>query len=238
MASASRGFAWIGLVMLATAACGGGSGGSSVGSTSEAVSAEVTPDEPENFALVSPGIYRGGHPDAGGLDYLQSLGITTIIDLEIDDLIEATASEIDAEVSGATALGMNDIREPMSAFELALSSSFDAKIDQILAILADPTQKPVYVHCAHGQDRTGLVIGLERVFNEGWTPAAAWDEMLARGFHAEFLGLSDYFFRKTGWTPSGLGEVDAGTEDAGVDAGNPGGGSTEADGGEGSDAGA
>jgi tyrosine-protein phosphatase SIW14 len=184
----------------------------------------ATPDEPANFYLVKTGIYRGGHPDAGGLVYLKNLGVTTIIDLEIGDLIEATPEEIDAEIKGATALGLNDIREPMSAFELALSSSFDDRINQILAILADPSQKPVYVHCAHGQDRTGLVIGLERVFNEGWTPAAAWNEMLERGFHVGFLGLSTYFFRKTGWNPTdstGSGTIEAGVDegigDAGVD---------------------
>jgi tyrosine-protein phosphatase SIW14 len=188
-------------------------------SADESTSVSATPDQPANFYLVSPGIYRGGHPDAGGLQYLKNLGVTTIIDLEIGDLIEATPAEIDAEIQGATALGINDIREPMSAFELALSSSFDDRINQILAILADPTQKPVYVHCKHGQDRTGLVIGLERVFNEGWTPAAAWNEMLERGFHVGFLGLSTYYFRKTGWNPIDppTGSPDSGVADAGSD---------------------
>jgi hypothetical protein len=43
--------------------------------------------------------------------------------------------------------------------------------------------------------------GLERVINEGWTPANAWNEMLAHGFHTGFLGLDTYFFRKTNWSP-------------------------------------
>jgi protein tyrosine/serine phosphatase len=194
-------------VAVAALALGCSSGGR-VGST--AASADTTLDTPLNFATVTTGIYRGGHPDEGGLLYLQSLGVTTIIDLEIGDFIEATPSEIDTEIQEATALGLNDIREPMSAFELALSSSFDDKVTAALAILADPSQKPVYVHCAHGQDRTGLIIGMERVFNEGWTPAAAWQEMLAHGFHVGFLGLDDYFFRKTGWNPLDGSGGDAG----------------------------
>ena len=56
-----------------------------------------------------------------------------------------------------------------------------------------------YVHCAHGQDRTGLVIGLERVIDEGWTPKAAHDEMLKLGFHPLFEGLNHYFEEKTGF---------------------------------------
>jgi tyrosine-protein phosphatase SIW14 len=198
-------FAFVGV--LALAACG-----SAPASESTTAAASVAaPDQPPNFYLVKTGIYRGGHPDAGGLQYLKNLGITTIIDLEIGDFIEATPWSIAEEIAGATALGINDIREPMSAFELAVSSSFDDEINRILAILADPSQKPVYVHCAHGQDRTGLVIGLERVFNEGWTPAAAWNEMLSYGFHEEFLGLDGYFFRKTGWNPlDGSGDAGAG----------------------------
>jgi tyrosine-protein phosphatase SIW14 len=200
--------ATIALLMFA-GACGGKS------ATESGTSADTAADQPPNFADVTTGIYRGGHPDAGGLLYLQqNFGVTTIIDLEIGDFIEATPSSIDAEISGATALGINDIREPISAFSLGLSSSFDQKITAALGILADPSQKPVYVHCAHGQDRTGLVIGLERVFNEGWAPAAAWQEMLAHGFHVGFLGLDDYFFRKTGWNP-----VSGGGSNAGADAG-------------------
>jgi tyrosine-protein phosphatase SIW14 len=221
-----------GSILLLAVACSSAPG-LGTNSANDTNSASVTPDEPANFFLVSPGIYRGGHPDAGGLEYLKNLGVTTIIDLEIGDFIEATPAEIDSEIAGATALGINDIREPMSAFELALSSRFDSEINQILAILANPAQKPVYVHCRHGQDRTGLVIGLERVFNEGWTPSAAWNEMLAHGFHVGFLGLSDYFFRKTGWNPTdGSGSsADSGTGGPGASDGGPG----TADGGVGED---
>jgi protein tyrosine/serine phosphatase len=215
----------LGASILLAIACGSSPSWNSNSADDSVAANSATPDEPANFYLVSSGIYRGGHPDAGGLVYLQNLGVTTIIDLEIGDLIEATPAEIDAEIQGATALGIHDIREPMSAFELALSSSFDNRIDQILAILADPSQKPVYVHCKHGQDRTGLVIGLERVINEGWTPAAAWNEMLEHGFHVGFLGLSTYFFRKTGWNPLDTSSTDSGVEEAGSpvseDAGAP-----------------
>jgi hypothetical protein len=44
--------------------------------------------------------------------------------------------------------------------------------------------------------------------------------MLARGFHVEFLGLSDYFFRKTGWNPldSNAGATETPSDDAGTSA--------------------
>lgn len=152
-----------------------------------------------NFVKVRDGLYRGGHPDAEGLDHLKELGVKTIIDLEIGDFIEARPADIDTELAQAQARGIRIVREPMAAYTPAISNAFDAKIEEALAILKDPAQGPVYVHCLHGQDRTGLVIGLERVFVEGWDPADAYAEMLARGFHTYYLGLNHYFENKTGF---------------------------------------
>lgn len=153
-----------------------------------------------NFVEVRPGLYRGGHPDAEGLDYLKGLGVRRIVNLEVGDLIEAWPWDISKELSEAKARDIAELRYPMSAFESAVSDRFDANMDEIIAVLASATvDDPVYVHCKHGQDRTGLVIGLERVFDEGWDPAQAYDEMAARGFHTGFLGLDEYFERKTGW---------------------------------------
>jgi hypothetical protein len=45
------------------------------------------------------------------------------------------------------------------------------------------------VHCTHGQDRTGYVIGVHRVLHDGWTKYAAFKEMQANHFHTELQGL-------------------------------------------------
>lgn len=39
----------------------------------------------------------------------------------------------------------------------------------------------VVAHCTHGRDRTGCVIGAFRVIFQGWTVAAAWEEMKVFG---------------------------------------------------------
>lgn len=49
------------------------------------------------------------------------------------------------------------------------------------------------VHCTHGQDRTGDVVGEYRVDDDGWTKDAAYREMLAHHFHWELHGLHEHW---------------------------------------------
>lgn len=197
----------MGLVVAALVACVGcastAADESETESTSEAAFSEqapVKPEAPANFLKVRDGLYRGGHPSTAGIAYLKSIGVKRIVDLEIADFIEAKPSDIDQELRDAKAAGIEEFRHPMSAFEPAVSPEFDKDQTAITALLATATANdPIYVHCKHGQDRTGLVIGLERVFDEEWTPQAAHDEMVKIGFHTFFAGLEEYFERKTGW---------------------------------------
>jgi protein tyrosine/serine phosphatase len=65
------------------------------------------------------------------------------------------------------------------------------EVDRALEVVLDASKRPVLVHCAHGEERTGAVIAAYRVVAEGWDPAAAEKEALDLGFGfddlAEFL---------------------------------------------------
>jgi tyrosine-protein phosphatase SIW14 len=180
-----------GFLIASLLACGGHRPPSPAGAATIDATAPIA-----NFAHVREGLLRGGHPDHDGLEYLQRLGVKTILDLEIGDLIEATPAEIHEEEQTAKEMGFHFVRQPLSAFQPFVS---DAEMNRVLRILGDADQAPVYVHCKHGQDRTGLVVGLERVFNEGWGPGKAYAEMRALGFHPAFFGLTNYFKWKTGY---------------------------------------
>ncbi|MDB4943566.1 MAG: Protein tyrosine/serine phosphatase [Labilithrix sp.] len=182
------------------AACAGDDGATAPDAVDEAPVTSAA--RPANFAQVKPGLYRGGRPDAASLDYLKSIGVKRIVNLEVGDFIEAAPWTITKELDLASARGLVEVRYPMSAFEPALSSRFDDNMDQLLALLATATPTDaIYVHCKHGQDRTGLVIGLERVEGETWSPAKAHQEMVDDGFHTAFLGLEEYFERRTHYDP-------------------------------------
>lgn len=59
-------------------------------------------------------------------------------------------------------------------------------------LLAGATPDDVWlVHCTHGQDRTGYVIGRHRVLHDGWTKRKAYEEMLTYHFHPELHGIHE-----------------------------------------------
>lgn len=122
-----------------------------------------------NIGRVSPEIYRGAQPLKEGYAVLKKLGIKTVVNLR------STHSE-KKEVEAA---GMKSIEVPMSMLK-----DVDVKvINNIIDIMADPDNQPVYVHCKLGQDRTGIVIAAYRMKIEGWPLKDAEAEMQAFGFN-------------------------------------------------------
>ena len=148
-------------------------------------------DPATDFHVVSPGIYRGGRLDRAGVDRLARIGIRTIINLENDD------DAIGHERAWAQADAIAQISSPMSG----AWTPDDRQVDRLLATLADPSRRPIYVHCMKGMDRTGIVIALHRVINEGWSPAAAERERDALGFNRWLVLLDRYFERKASSRP-------------------------------------
>jgi tyrosine-protein phosphatase SIW14 len=136
---------------------------------------------------VSDGIYRGKRPDLATLQKLVDMGVQYDIDLEDDQ------TAIDNETQMAAQVGLTFISHPMSGFW----SPDDGEVNQILADIS--ANQPVFVHCQHGQDRTGLIIALYRVFYEGWAAKDAYKEMIDMGFHKALFLLNHYFEEKTGY---------------------------------------
>lgn len=142
------------------------------------------------FAKVTEVIYRGGQPESIK-DYHQllNIGIRTIINLraEVDGIGESKISEELGLLYHHIGIGGSDyIKMPSRN-----------KIEKISAILIHPKSQPVFIHCQHGRDRTGLLIGLYRVHQEGWSPKKAYEEMEAFGFRAVLVGLTAYFWKDT-----------------------------------------
>jgi protein tyrosine/serine phosphatase len=142
------------------------------------------------FSQVSDSLFRGGRPQQNDLAQVQSrYGVSTVVD------IENNVQAIRQERGFAAQLQMEFISEPMD-WETRPS---DDQVNAILDLLKHSNGGPVFIHCTHGEDRTGLIVGLYRVEVQGWTPEQAYSEMLQMGFHTKFKALDDYFRARTGY---------------------------------------
>jgi tyrosine-protein phosphatase SIW14 len=130
----------------------------------------------DNFGQVSPAYYRGAQPQ--GRDYadLAALGVRTVIDLQAD------GDNFD-EPQRVEATGMKFYRIPMTT-HVAPTPQQLALFRQIVN---DPANQPVYVHCAGGRHRTGVMTAVYRMERDGWTADQAFNEMKRYKFGLDFL---------------------------------------------------
>jgi tyrosine-protein phosphatase SIW14 len=145
-------------------------------------SATPLPGLPINFGVVEEGkIYRGAQPAPGDLAQLQKrFGIRTILKLNPADL--------EGEGAEAAALRLHLIYIPLGASSVGRPRSCPG-VERAYAALRDPTNWPVYVHCTHGRDRTGFLVGLFREREERWDFARVREE-LARYGHTGLIRLA------------------------------------------------
>lgn len=129
----------------------------------------------DNFGRVDAGYYRGAQPV--GRDYrdLAALGVKTVIDLQMDGL---ASEKLQVEQAG-----MTFYRIPMSTHEAPTPD----QIDQFLRLVADSASQPVYVHCAGGRHRTGVMTAVYRMEKDGWSADRAFAEMKRYKFGLDFL---------------------------------------------------
>ena len=107
--------------------------------------------------------------------FLAALGIRTVIDLTQDG---------EAQESGLVErAGMKFYRIPMTTHETPSSE----KIAQFLALVDNPANQPVYVHCQGGRHRTGVMTAVYRMTNDGWAADRAFAEMKQYKFGPDFL---------------------------------------------------
>ncbi len=139
-------------------------------------------EELPNFHRVNANVYRGGQPRKGGLQRLASLGVNTVINLRDDD------ERADIEGREATAAGLRYFNIPVGRF----GRPEDAEIDQVLALISASENGTVFIHCAHGADRTGVVVAVYRISQDGWTGEQARKEATRYGMKFWQRGMKDY----------------------------------------------
>lgn len=151
-------------------------------SSASSQSAEPRYRELPNFHQVNQGLYRGAQPREGGIQKLAALGIKTVLNLRVAD--ERTR----AEEQEARAAGLGFFNVPMEGFDRPR----DDQVKRALEIINDPLNQPVFVHCKHGADRTGVVIAIYRMTHDNWTTEDALREAKRYGLSFFQFGMKDY----------------------------------------------
>ncbi len=131
-----------------------------------------------NVGRVTTVIYRGAQPQIEGYATLKKMGIKTVINLR-------TSKSEKKEVVSA---GMRSVEIPLNV----LKDVDIKKVNNILDMMADTDNQPVYVHCRQGQDRTGIVIAAYRMKVEGWSLKEAEAEMQSFGFNDIWRELKEF----------------------------------------------
>jgi protein tyrosine/serine phosphatase len=132
-----------------------------------------------NFALVEDGFYRGAQPSFEGIQELKAKKVRTVIDLRDD--------RNPAERKWVEDAGMAYVNIQTNATRIE-----PAKIERFLKEV-DAAQRPIFVHCYHGRDRTGLEVAVYRMVVQDWPREAALKELYAHGYHwAAFPGIARY----------------------------------------------
>ena len=138
----------------------------------------------DNFGRVNDRYYRGAQPQGRDYDDLAALGVKTIIDLTAD----GNADEADLVARA----GMKFVRIPLTTNAQPSAQA----VAQFLALVNDPANQPVYVHCQGGRHRTGVMTAVYRMSHDGWTADRAFAEMQNYKFGPVFLhsALHDFVY--------------------------------------------
>ena len=145
-----------------------------------AVAPLLAPESVESvpgYAKVSDSLCRGDQPDAEGFAELANKGVKTVICLRI----------LDRDSELLTGLGF---RYRHISFKHWHPEQED--LLEFLAIVANPENQPVFVHCRQGVDRTGMMVAAYRVVVQDWTKDKAIAEMREMGFHDEQIFIERF----------------------------------------------
>lgn len=134
-----------------------------------------------DFGKVTNHLYRGAAPTPEQMHELKRMGIKSIVDLRLHFNDEYNESEL------AGKLGLKYYAEPLSVFGPKIQ-----QMAEILALINDPKNQPVYVHCLKGKDRTGAVIATELRVAFGRSEKQAYDNMQKYGFNPIYKPLADF----------------------------------------------
>lgn len=137
---------------------------------------------------VTPGkFYRCGQLTAAGFeDAVKRLGIRTVLNVQDDFPDPLISNGWGSPIRESELCAQLGVRYVTLAPDLLprpqAESELPRTINQFLAIVDDPNNYPILLHCKAGLHRTGCLTAVYRMEYEDWTPLQALQETLDNGF--------------------------------------------------------
>src|SRR5216684_2086682 len=128
----------------------------------------------KNFGKMHDRFYRGARPDESDYKDLKALGVKTVIDLQ-DHPTSYEKRDVEA-------LGMRYVNIPMSDSSYPKPESVDA----FLKLVNDRQTGAMFVHCAGGRHRTGVMGAVYRYNVNHWNYDQVYAEMKDYDFYTRF----------------------------------------------------
>lgn len=155
----------------------------------------------KRLRVVAPGVlYRSGQMTADGFAHtIQKFGIRTVVNVQNefpDPDLRRSFLDAGTEKESDLCRRMNVNYVTLQPDLLPRSSERVRKlqvIEPLLALLDDPKNHPILIHCKAGLHRTGVLVAVYRMEYEGWSAARAMTELKDQGFGAsEATSANDY----------------------------------------------
>jgi protein tyrosine phosphatase (PTP) superfamily phosphohydrolase (DUF442 family) len=153
----------------------------------------------KRLRVVEPGVlYRSGQMTAAGFEEaVQLYGIRTVVNLQDDYpdpliALDPLGRHRESESELCRRLGVKYVfiaPDLLPRRRARARHELPAAIDQFLAVMDDPSNHPVLIHCKAGLHRTGVITAVYRMEYAGWSPREAMAELLAQGF-GRFKGVA------------------------------------------------
>ncbi len=134
-----------------------------------------------NLHRITDTLYRGAQPTEVGFAELRKMGVKTVINLRAfhSDLDEFRRAGVEFNYVPISFKAWHPEKEDVVKF---------------LAVVRDPANFPIFFHCQHGADRTGMMSAIYRMVVQGWSNDDALTEMTdgGYGFHSIWRNLERY----------------------------------------------
>lgn len=132
-----------------------------------------------NLHRVTDWLYRSEQPDEVGMRHLTQFGIRTVINLR----------GFNSDTDVVQGLPIANPRVRVHTWRVR-----DHHVLRVLTLLRQPERGPFLIHCLHGADRTGLMVAMFRIVEQGWSKSEALAELMHGGFgyHGMWKNIQRY----------------------------------------------